>query len=336
MIVVRAPLRISFVGGGTDMADFYTRTPGRTIAATIDKFVYVVINRTPLIDKVSARYSIVETADHPSELKHTRIKAALLDMGIHKNIEIATFGTLPAKTGFGSSASFSVDLMKGLHAFQEKKLGQCEAAEAASRLDNELVGEKRGKQDYYAASFGGFNVMEFKLDHSVNIDPVLLDYKNLAALENHLLVFFVGIHHKDSAGSESVLGEDKKFEMLKTLADAVYEFRDRLLANDFRGLGAMLHDLRLKEKQLNHEEGVIDELYSTGMGSGAWGGKFLNQGGGCILFLASPERHEAIRSAMREIAAKNNLQEFREIPVRFVQSGAEVLFNGDYHHSNAF
>ena len=134
MIIVRAPLRISFVGGGTDLPDFYRRSPGRVISTAIDKYVYLVVNRTPLIDKVSARYSLAETVNHPSELQHTRIKAALLDMGIHKNIEIASFGTLPAKTGLGSSSSFSVALMKALHAFQGKAIDKREAAEAASPL----------------------------------------------------------------------------------------------------------------------------------------------------------------------------------------------------------
>src|SRR5437870_2191207 len=104
MIVVRAPLRISFVGGGTDLHDFYRRTPGRVISSAIDKYVYLAINRTPLIDKVSARYSITETVNHPSELQHTRIKAALSDLGIDRNIEIGSFATLPAKTGLGSSS----------------------------------------------------------------------------------------------------------------------------------------------------------------------------------------------------------------------------------------
>ena len=91
MIITRAPLRISFVGGGTDLPDFYTKYPGRVISATIDKFVYVAVNKTPMIDKVSARYSASETVDHPKELQHTRIKAALLDLGIEKGIEIGSY-----------------------------------------------------------------------------------------------------------------------------------------------------------------------------------------------------------------------------------------------------
>jgi D-glycero-alpha-D-manno-heptose-7-phosphate kinase len=334
MIVVRAPLRISFVGGGTDMADFYTRTPGRVISTAIDKFVYVVINRTPLIDKVSARYSISETVNHPSELQHTRIKAALLDMGIHKNIEIATFGTLPSKTGLGSSSSFSVALMKGLNAFQGNKLDAGEAAEAASRLEIELVGEPIGKQDQYAASFGGFNVIQFNQDHSVTVEPVLIDYEKRAGLERHMMVFFTGI----TRAASSVLTEqkaniDKKFDTMKAMADSVEEFKDRVLAGDYRGIGAMLHEGWMKKKSLasNVSNGVIDDFYNAGVTNGAWGGKILGAGsGGCVMFFAPPDRHAAIREAVNVIAKNNNLSDFREIPVRFVQSGTEVIFNGDH------
>src|SRR3990167_8785569 len=240
MIVVRAPLRISFVGGGTDLPGFYRKYPGRVISTAIDKYVYVVVNRTPLIDKVSARYSISETVDHSSKLQHTRIKAALMDLGIEKGLEIASFASLPAKTGIGSSSSFSVALMKALHAYKGKKSDRREAAEAASRLEIELLGEPIGKQDQYAAAFGGFNVIQFNSDGSVSVEPVLLDYKKRLGLENQTLVFFTGI--TKSASTHSLAREinnENDFKALKRLADSVLEFRSRLIAGDYEGLGAM-------------------------------------------------------------------------------------------------
>ena len=189
MIVVRAPLRISFVGGGTDLPDFYFRYPGRVISTTIDKYVYLVINRTPFIDKVSARYSLSETVDRPSELQHTRIREALVDLGIDKNIEIGSFASLPAKTGLGSSSSFSVALMRGLHAHQGRKVSKADIAEAAYRLEIDLLGEPIGKQDQYAAAFGGMNIFQFNPDDSVDVRPVYLDYKMKRAMEDHLLLF---------------------------------------------------------------------------------------------------------------------------------------------------
>lgn len=155
MILVRAPLRISFVGGGTDLPDFYRRSPGRVISTTIDKFVFLTINPTPMINKVSVVYSASETVDSPAQLKHTRVKAALLDLGIYSNVEIGSFASVPAKTGLGSSSSFSVALMKGLHAHVGRQLSSVEAAESACRLEIELLREPVGKQDQYAAAIGG-------------------------------------------------------------------------------------------------------------------------------------------------------------------------------------
>lgn len=333
MIVVRAPLRISFVGGGTDLPSFYRRSPGRVISTAIDKYVYVVVNRTPLIEKVSARYSISETVGHPSELQHTRIKAALMDAGIEKNIEIASFANLPAKTGLGSSSSFSVALIKALAAFEGKKLGAGEAAEAASRLEIDLVGEPIGKQDQYASAFGGMNIIEFNPDDTVNVRPVLLDFKKRLALEERMLVFFTGItRNASSVLTEQKANTEKKLDTLKAMADLVPEFETRLLKGDFAGLGKMLHDGWLKKRSLTSvaSNAMIDDLYGAGMDAGAWGGKILGAGGGgCVMFLAGPKKHAAIRKAVAAVARKHHLEEFKEIPVSFVQGGVEVLYNGD-------
>lgn len=322
---------MSFVGGGTDLPDFYRKYTGRVISTAIDKYVYVVVNHTPLIDKVSARYSTVETVNHPSELQHTRIKAALLDLGISKNIEIASFATLPAKTGLGSSSSFAVALAKGLHAFLGKKLDAYEAAKYAARLEIELLGEPIGPQDQFASSFGGFNVIQFNSDDSVDVKPVLLDYKKTSALEDSLSLFFTGI----TRAASSVLTEqksniDKKFETLKEMADSVPEFESRLVAGDFKGLGEMLHNGWMKKKSLasNVSSLVIDNLYNAGMGAGAWGGKVLGAGGGgCIMFLSSPDKKAAIKQAVEKIATESNMADFKEIPVKFVKAGAEILYN---------
>jgi len=316
------------------LPDFYHRYPGQVVSTAIDKFVYIVINRTPLIDKVSARYSISETVAHATELQHTRIRAALMDLGIERGLEIGSFATLPAKTGLGSSSSFSVALIKGLYAFLEKKIDKREAAEAASRLEIELLGEPIGKQDQYAAAFGGFNVFQFNADGSVKVEPVLLDYRKRADLENHILLFYTGITRPAaSVLTEQKANIDSKFETLKAMSDSVPEFCERLLAGDFSGLGAMLHDGWLRKRSLAStvSNSLLDRLYDAGIDAGAWGGKVLGAGGGgCIMFLAPLDKKSAVRNAARKVAQEERLEEFKEIPVKFVQSGAEVLFNGDH------
>ncbi len=338
MIVAKAPMRISFVGGGTDLPDFYRRTPGRVVSGTIDKYVYVAVNRTPLIDKVSARYSVSETVGHPTELQHTRIRAALLDLGIDKNIEIASFASLPVKTGLGSSSSFTVALLKALHAFWGKRIDKKGVAEAASRLEIELIGEPIGKQDQYAASFGGFNIFQFNQDDSVDIKPIFMDFRKQHDLERRLLLFFTGI----TRAASSILAEqkaniDNKFEVLKKMSESAVNFSHRLHEGDFEGMGGMLHEAWFSKRSLasNVSSPLIDKLYDAGINAGAWGGKVVGAGGGgCVMFLASPDKHDAIRQAVSSVAKAENLPEFKEIPVKFVHSGAEIVFNGDELHAN--
>jgi D-glycero-alpha-D-manno-heptose-7-phosphate kinase len=336
MIVTRAPMRISFLGGGTDLPGFYKQYPGRVISTAIDSYVHIVLNRTPLVHKVSARYSISETVNHPEKLQHTRIKATLLDLGIMRNIEIGSFAPLPAKTGLGSSSSFSVALLKGLYEFLGKKTDRREIAEATCRLEIDLLKEPIGKQDQYAAAFGGFNLFQFNADGDVDVSPVLLDYKKSLGLEDHLSLFFTGITREASSVlTEQKSNIEKKLGTLKAMSDSVPEFRDRLLVGDFKGLGGMLHQGWLQKKTLasNVSNGVIDDLYNAGMSAGAWGGKVLGAGGGgCVMFFSPLERKDAIQKAVRAIAEKNELLEFSKIPVSFVQSGVEIIYNTDFRN----
>lgn len=333
MILVRAPLRISFVGGGTDLPAFYRRYPGRVLSATIDKFVYLAIKPTNLVNRFIVKYQKTESVSHPKDLEHTRVRAALLDMGLtNEGIEIGSFADLPAKTGLGSSSSFSVALMKGLYAFQNKKINNLRAAASACNLEIGLVKEPIGKQDQYAAACGGFNVFQFNPDESVGVEPILLDFKKRALLEDHMLLFFTGI----TRSAADVLREQNSkiadnFETYKKMSDSVFEFKEKLLIGDINGMADMLNDGWEKKKSLavSVSNPLIDRLFEAGLASGAWGGKILGAGGGgCILFIAPISAHEKIRSAIKSSAFKNNLADFQEIPFRFTQSGTDIVFNG--------
>lgn len=324
-------MRISFAGGGTDLSAFYERSPGRVISAAIDKYVYVTVNRPPLIQKVSARYSSSELVDHPKDLKNDRIREALLHLGITSHIDVGSFSDVPVKTGLGSSSSFSVALMKALLVAQGKKADRGEVAELASHLEIDLVKEPIGKQDQYAAAFGGLNVFQFNPDHSVEATPVRLDYKKQFAFESHLQVFYTGVTRlASSVLTEQRANTDKRFDTLKKMADSVPLFKDRLLAGDFEGLGALLNEGWSMKKTLasNVSAPVIDDMHAAATKAGAWGGKVLGAGGGgCIMFLAPVERKSAIRNAVLAVGQKSHLEEFAEIPVRLVRGGVEVLLN---------
>ena len=331
MIIARAPMRISFVGGGTDFSDFYTKYPGRVISSSIDKFIYIAINHAPFTNHVAARYSMTEEVSHPSKLKHTRIREALLDLGIENNIEIGSFAPIPAKTGLGSSSSFSVALMKGLHAYIGRKLDKREVAEAACRLEIELVKEPIGKQDQYAAAFGGFNVLEFNADGTVNVEPVLLDFKKRLDLESHLILFYLGMtRDASSVLTEQKANTGKNFEILKRMSDSVPFFREALMAGNFERLGEMLHEGWGLKKQLASaiSDCVIDKMYEVALEKGAWGGKVLGAGGGgCLMMIAPLERRDYIVQGLTCAALNAGLDGAGEIPISFVQTGAEILFN---------
>lgn len=332
MILVRAPLRITFVGDATDLPGFYRQYPGQVLSATIDKYIYLAIKPTDLVNKFIIKYQVTESVSHPRELTHDRLRAALLDLGItEKGIEVGSFADIPGKTGLGSSSSFSVALMKGLHAYLGRTLSKIEAAEAAARLEIELLKEPIGKQDQYAAAFGGFNIIQFHSDNTVTVDSVLLDYRQRAELEKHLLLFYTGMTRQ--AGSilaEQCLRINEHLETYKKMAAGVPLFHEALQKGNLQEMARLMNEEWTLKKTLasNVSNRTIDDLHAAGMAAGAWGGRLLGAGsGGCLLFLAEFERHMAVRTAVAEAAKRNGLIDFQEVPFRFMQSGTDILFN---------
>lgn len=333
MIIVRAPLRVSFVGGGTDTSDFYTKSTGRVLSAAINKYVYVTVTATPF-QQITARYSVGETVRNLKELKNDRIREALLVNGIMSGIEISTFSDLPGQTGLGSSSSFSVALVKALSLLRGRQLDSRMCAEEACRLEIDLVKEPIGKQDQYAAAFGGMNVFEFQADGTVAVDPVHLDFRRQLDFEKHLLLFFTGITRKASSvlseQKENISKDKKHIQTLIAMAESVVPFRQALLKGDFETLGKLLHEGWARKRSLAHSvsNDVLDELYETALREGAWGGKVLGAGGGgCLLFVVHPEKREHVARALEALAAKQALAESSLIPFSFVHSGVEVVVN---------
>ncbi|OGH88681.1 MAG: hypothetical protein A3J93_01125 [Candidatus Magasanikbacteria bacterium RIFOXYC2_FULL_42_28] len=338
MILVRAPMRVSFVGGGTDLPDFYRSYPGRVISTTIDKFVYLAINNSYKMGKFIVKYSENESVNHPSEIKHNHFREAFLDFGLTKEgIEVSSFADVPAGTGLGSSASFAVALVKGLNAFLGKTISKEEAARSACRLEIDIMKEPIGKQDQYAAAYGGFNIFVFNPDETVTVEPVLLDYKTLINFEEHILVFYTG----QSRSASAVLAEQSaniknKLIEYKKMSDSVYKFRDSLLVGNMEALANQLHENWLRKKSLvsSISNSGIDALYESGLAAGAWGGKVLGAGGGgCILFVAPPGSHAEIRQIMEAKAISVGLKDFKLINVSTTQNGAAIMFNSN---SNKF
>lgn len=335
MIIVRAPLRISFVGGGSDLPDFYKLYPGKVISATIDKYVYAVINPAPLLNQTTARYSIIENVKNTKDLKNNRIREVMLKLKVNDYMEINTFSDLHIGTGLGGSSAFTVALAKGLSTYVGRKTDDKEIAEMASDIEINVLKEPIGKQDQFASSFGGFNIFQFNPSGTVDIEPILLDYKKRIDLENHMLVFFTGITRQAS----SVLNEQKaniqnRLETIKSMVELVDLFEKKLMRGDFEALGKLLHENWIKKKALASRisNQAIDNLYKTGLNNGSWGGKLLGAGGGgCILFLVPLQKKEKIRNAIISEAKKLELPDIKEIPIKFVQSGVEIISNSSFN-----
>ncbi|HWO24173.1 MAG TPA: hypothetical protein VNO30_35765 [Kofleriaceae bacterium] len=335
MLLVKSPLRISFVGGGTDLPAFYRQERGAVISSTIDKFVYVAIHPTPMTRRFVIKHRSIESADAidaTDATEHPYLRAALQDVAVDAaGLDISVMSDLPGRTGLGGSSSFTVALLKGLNALGGRSLSRHELAEAACRLEIERLGEPIGKQDQYAAALGGLNVFHFNPDGTVTAEPVFLHFEQRARLEACSLLFYTGI----TRGAAEVLREQQqktgeRMDVYRRMAAAVSPFRDALLAGDVRAMADMLHAAWADKQQLgvSVSSPAIDELYEAARRAGAWGGKLLGAGrGGCLYLLAPPELHAQIAAAIGGVAARHQLGDFNRADVRFVQSGAAIVFN---------
>lgn len=332
MLLVKAPLRISFVGGGTDLPAFYQHERGAVISSTIDKFVYVAINPTPMTRRFVIKHRSIESADDVDSILHPYLRASLKEVGFDASgLDISVLSDLPGRTGLGGSSSFTVALLKGLNALCGRGLSRPELAQAACRLEIEILGEPIGKQDQHAAAIGGLNIFYFHPDGSVTAEPVFLHFEKRAKLEAHSLLLYTGI----TRGAAEVLREQQRktgerMDVYRRMAASVVPFRDALLAGDIRAMAEMLHRGWEDKQQLGVQVSspAIDELYEAARRAGAWGGKLLGAGrGGCLYLLAPPEQHRAITEAVQAVALRHELTELGSADLRFVQSGADIVFN---------
>lgn len=326
MIIVRVPLRISFMGGGSDLPAFYMQSPGRVLSMAIDKYVFVALN-----EKFDGRYrigySVTEIVGKRADVKNTRVRAALEHFGIDQGLEIVSMSDVPSHgTGLGASSSFTVALSHAMAEFlrHPARDDKHALADAACRMEMEMLGEKIGKQDQYAAAFGGINIIDFE-PLGVRVSPVRLSKKRLEEFMSHLIVFHAGgarsaagILHAVSNGFTNGAGTLK---VQQAMVGMVAPFKAALVKGDFRACGAMLHKawmLKKKTSDLISNNG-LDEMYARGRKAGAWGGKLLGAGGGgFMLFIAPPARHAKLRKLFAE---------HKELPVRIDQEGSKVVFN---------
>ncbi len=321
MIVVKTPFRISFVGGGTDLEDFYKQYPGRVISTTIDKAVYINVNKKFTGD-VRVAYSQTEIVPTRAEVKHTRVKAVMEKLGIEKGVEIVSIADLPSEgTGLASSSAFTVGLLKGLNALHGKNVDAEEIAHGACEVEIGMLGEPIGKQDQYAVAYGGLNIINFNKDGSVVVEPIYLDPTIKENFQNHLMFFYTA----KTRAANSILKEQKenigaKFETLKKMSDMVPIFHEMLEKGDFKSMGLLLHEAWMLKKALSSgiSDSDIDVMYDLALKNGAWGGKILGAGGGGFLMLfVEPSQQEKV---------KNALSAWQEVKLRFSDGGSKIVY----------
>jgi D-glycero-alpha-D-manno-heptose-7-phosphate kinase len=322
VIISRTPLRVSFVGGGTDLPDFYEEHGGAVVSTAVDKWIHVLVARRFEGD-VRASYSETEIVDDATSLKHELVRETMKVTGIPRGIDVLTLADVPARgTGLGSSSAVTVGLLNALYAFQGAYKSPLELAEEASRIEIDVLNKPIGRQDQYAVSAGGLNLIEFLPNGGgVRIQPLVCPPGTLQEVHRSLLLFYTG---RQRAASEVLKGQQQAIRngdalgALKAMRDLAYELRNRLCAGDVNAFGPLLHrNWELKRSLVNGlSDSEIDACYEDALSAGAMGGKLLGAGaGGFLLICAPPERQARVRSALARL---------REVPFRFASRGSHI------------
>ena len=326
MIISRTPFRISFVGGGTDIAAFFRHEPGAVISTTIDKYVYITVNPNKGLHPFRYRiaYSVTENVNTIEEIQHPIVRESLKFLAFDEPLEITNVADLPARAGLGSSSSFAVALLHALHALRGEYVTNEQLAREAHHIEVDILKRPIGKQDHYAAAYGGLNYIQFMPDDSVKVDPIVCNREVKEALSNNLMMFFTGItRDASSVLSDQVKNTEIKMETLKIMRGMTKSVMTILHGGgDLDDFGHILHEAWVSKKQLTGKisNDTIDSYYDAARKAGALGGKILGAGGGGFLLLyVNKEHQQRVRNAIRNLA---------ELSFRFENEGSKIVYIG--------
>jgi len=331
MIVSRAPVRFSLGGGGSDLPSYCGQHGGFVVSAAVDKFVFVCVARR-FYDTIRLAYSETETVDSVDQIRHRIFRAALQGMGFTGGLELHSLADVPANTGLGSSSSFTVALLNGLHAFRRESVPAEQLAREACALEIDVLGEPIGRQDQYIAAYGGISAMTFHPDGRVEVERLNLRDEVIDELESRLVIYYSGVERSASsvlvqqAGS-IVENRDAAVERMHRIKALGHETRAVLLSGELDGYGEMLHEHWTQKRRLASAmtDQVIDEHYEAARKAGAIGGKLMGAGGGgFFMFYVRP----AERRRVQEVLTARGLRPMR---FRFDFDGARIMAN--FHRS---
>lgn len=325
MIMSRTPLRVTFVGGGTDIPSFYRdHGTGVSVSATINKYIYVIVNRK-FDNKIRVSYSKTEIVNSLEELEHPSVREALRLLGINGGIEIVSISDIPSSgTGLGSSSTFIVGLLNALHAYKGEYASAKQLAEEAVRIERGILNEPGGKQDQYAAAYGGINLIKFFPDETVSVNPIITRDDNRIRLEKSLLLLYTGKSRKStSIHKEQAVSVENKVKIYREMADLADLFHDHFVKGEIGELGILLdRNWKLKTKLASGiTNQFIEEAYRKSIEAGALGGKIVGAGGGgFLLFIVPPENRAAVISACNPM---------KEVNVSVDYSGTRIIYVGE-------
>lgn len=318
---------MSFVGGGSDLSVFYREFGGAVVSTAINKFVYVTVNQK-FDEKIRISYSKTEEAKSVEKVKHPLVREGMKLLGIKGGIEITSVADIPGKgTGLGSSSSFTVGLLNALHAYENRHASADKLAQESCEIEIGRCGEPIGKQDQYAAAFGGFSFIQFNQNDSVSVEPIICQRETMRQLENNLLVFYTGITRSASAilktQSNAMASQKAKQRTMIKMVGLAHRLKAELQKNNLDAFGEIIHENWLLKRSLTSavSNDAIDGWYSRARKAGAVGGKLLGAGaGGFLMFYAPQEKHAAIARELKEL---------RPIKFGFEPQGSKIIFVHD-------
>lgn len=325
MIISRTPFRVSLFGGGTDYPTWYEKNVGMTISTSVNKYAYITVRKLPPFFEYKHRiqYYLREEVNSLEEIKHPVVREAGKLLDIKDGMEIVHNADLPARSGMGSSSTFTVGLLHALYAMKNQMVTKRELALAAINLEQNIIGEAVGSQDQTAAAFGGFNLIEFDKHKTFQVLEMIISKERLQSLQDNLLLCFTGFSRTaEKVAKMQIETTSKKekelYKMLEILNEAKEVFTNEKVSID--EIGKLLKEQWFLKKSITKyiSNPQIDEIYEAGVNAGAIGGKLLGAGGGgFMLFFAKKENHKKI---------KQSLNKKLFVPFRFEKTGSQIIY----------
>lgn len=324
MIITKTPFRVSFCGGGSDISNFYREHEGCVVSTSINRYMYISIH--PFFDenKTALKYSQTEIVDNLNDIKHTIFKRVLNDMDV-KGVEITSTADVPSGTGLGSSSAFTVGLLHSLYCYKGKYVSKSRIAEEACDVEINRLGNPIGKQDQYAAAFGGLNFITFRRDDTVTVEPLVIDQETLQELQDNIVIYYTGLTHdanKILAEQKRNISKSDKAKNLIHMCKLAKSMKESLENNELSDFGKILDEgwQRKKELASGIADTRIDAMYDTAIANGATGGKLLGAGGGgFLLFYCEKYKQKRMEEALG----------LKRFPAKFEHDGTSVIYIGD-------